>query len=280
MDDDLNASVVQVPPTGGVFGRRNYLVLGLPLLQALTPDEFHRAVLLASGETSVSAAQELLGAAQATLTERLDEAWRREAAETWEVLHDQARQDRLRLEQLERESETLGDEEAVELARLTKVYHGGEAAEPHYRRILERDPANASARLGVGELLLARGDDMGLRELEQAMQADASLVLTACQTAMDFLRGRGRNEEADAYKRRFAEFVEMLGDASEERASVSIDDELEPHGLPREVIWRLRERVAEYDVAEAYLARKRVEHLGDPYPLFVLVVVPKQTKPK
>jgi Zn-dependent protease with chaperone function len=42
--DDFNASVVQVPRLG-VFGwQRNYLILGLPLMQALAPDQF-RAVL-------------------------------------------------------------------------------------------------------------------------------------------------------------------------------------------------------------------------------------------
>lgn len=41
---DLNAAVVQTPRLG-VFGwQKNFLILGLPLLQALTPDEF-RAVL-------------------------------------------------------------------------------------------------------------------------------------------------------------------------------------------------------------------------------------------
>ena len=44
LTDDYNASVVQVPRLG-VFGwQRNYLILGLPLMQALTPDQF-RAVL-------------------------------------------------------------------------------------------------------------------------------------------------------------------------------------------------------------------------------------------
>ena len=43
LDAELNAGVVQVPRFG-IFGSRNYLVIGLPLLQALTPTEF-RAVL-------------------------------------------------------------------------------------------------------------------------------------------------------------------------------------------------------------------------------------------
>jgi Zn-dependent protease with chaperone function len=44
VDWQLNASVEQHPRAGGLLGSRNYLVVGLPLLQALSPDEF-RAVL-------------------------------------------------------------------------------------------------------------------------------------------------------------------------------------------------------------------------------------------
>jgi Zn-dependent protease with chaperone function len=44
LDGDFNASVAQVPRLGLLGWQRNYLVLGLPLLQALGPDEF-KAVL-------------------------------------------------------------------------------------------------------------------------------------------------------------------------------------------------------------------------------------------
>ena len=44
LTDDFNASVVQVPRLG-IFGwQRNYLIVGLPLMQTLAPDQF-RAVL-------------------------------------------------------------------------------------------------------------------------------------------------------------------------------------------------------------------------------------------
>ena len=39
LTDDLNAGVVQIPRRGWLFGSRNYLSLGLPLLQVLTPEE-------------------------------------------------------------------------------------------------------------------------------------------------------------------------------------------------------------------------------------------------
>ncbi len=44
LTDDFNAAVVQHPTLGILGGYRNYLILGLPLMQSLSPEEF-RAVL-------------------------------------------------------------------------------------------------------------------------------------------------------------------------------------------------------------------------------------------
>jgi hypothetical protein len=44
LDGDLNAGIVQVPRLGVLGWHRNHLLVGLPMLQALTPDQF-RAVL-------------------------------------------------------------------------------------------------------------------------------------------------------------------------------------------------------------------------------------------
>ena len=44
LTDDFNASIVQVPRLGLLGWQQNYLVLGLPLMQALTPEQF-RAVI-------------------------------------------------------------------------------------------------------------------------------------------------------------------------------------------------------------------------------------------
>lgn len=44
LDDDLNAAAVSVPRLLGLLGHRHYLVLGLPLMQALDRDEFASVV--------------------------------------------------------------------------------------------------------------------------------------------------------------------------------------------------------------------------------------------
>ena len=52
INGDLNAAVVQIPRRGGIFGQRNYLLLGLPYMQALSPEEFRAVVAHELGHLS------------------------------------------------------------------------------------------------------------------------------------------------------------------------------------------------------------------------------------
>ena len=52
VDGDTNASVVQVPRVLGLFGSRNYLVLGLPYLNALSADQLRAVVAHELGHLS------------------------------------------------------------------------------------------------------------------------------------------------------------------------------------------------------------------------------------
>jgi Zn-dependent protease with chaperone function len=52
LNGELNARVAQIPRLGPVGWERNYLVVGLPLMQALTPDEFKAVVAHEFGHLS------------------------------------------------------------------------------------------------------------------------------------------------------------------------------------------------------------------------------------
>jgi Zn-dependent protease with chaperone function len=52
VDGETNAGVVQVPRAGGIFGSRNYLVLGLPYLNALSAEEMRAVVAHELGHLS------------------------------------------------------------------------------------------------------------------------------------------------------------------------------------------------------------------------------------
>lgn len=52
LDADPNAGIVQIPRASGLLGSRNYLLLGLPYLAALTPDELRAVVAHELGHLS------------------------------------------------------------------------------------------------------------------------------------------------------------------------------------------------------------------------------------
>lgn len=54
VDGEANAGIVQIPRAGGLLGSRNYLVLGLPYLKALSADEFSAVVAHELGHLSRS----------------------------------------------------------------------------------------------------------------------------------------------------------------------------------------------------------------------------------
>jgi Zn-dependent protease with chaperone function len=227
------------------------------------------------GSRSESAAARFLGSGEAALAERLDADWRSAVASDWRAEYERAQEARRRLIELEGR-ENLNDEELVELASLTDELGSPEAALTRWQAVVERRPEDGVARFAVGRLLLERGDDAGLEQLERAMEIDAEAVLPACELAHAYLQERGREAEADRYRARAERQSELFAAATAERETVTDEDVLDPADLPADVVERLRAQLARHaEVGRAYVVRKRVAHLGDEFPLYVVGVVPK-----
>jgi Zn-dependent protease with chaperone function len=222
-----------------------------------------------------TAAARYLGDAEARITARLDAEWHAAVRAPWREEFERAEQGRKRLAELDAR-EHLDDDELVELAWLAADYGSPDEAFARAQAVLERIPDHGGAHLTVGSRLLEQGDDAGLEHLERAMAADATVVLPACAVAAAYLEERGRVAEAERYRERADRQTEVYAAAAEERESVADEDELEPPNLPPEVLDRLRERLeSNPDVARAYVVRKRVEHLADELPLYVVGVIPR-----
>jgi Zn-dependent protease with chaperone function len=241
------------------------------------PDQL-RGKALAPPEAT--AAAELLGEnAAARLSVRLDAEWQEAVRERWAEAYSAARPQLERLARLDAEADSgpLAAAEAVERAELTETHHGGDAAVPRWRDVLAVDPENAQAHMAVGSHLLSEDDEAGLEHLARATASDARAEPYAAQLAYAFESARGRGEEAARHRRTVNAHLDQLEAAGEERRGLTRKDELEPHGLPAEVVGALRAKLAESDrVAGAYLARKQVQHLSDEAPLYVLGLVPER----
>jgi Zn-dependent protease with chaperone function len=243
-------------------------------LQALgvDPDELIRPDGERQGE---SAAQRYLGSIRDDLLARVDSDWRAAVLPVWREQWLEAEKGRARLQELRGQS-SLGVDELREKAVLTEELDDRDQALPLYREVLEASPEDPQANFAVGRLLLARGDDGGLQHLERAMKNDPDAVLAGCEVAIGYLREQGRKDEAEKYRARGERHLELLAAAGEEREDLSVDDDLGPHDLSEELVERVRRAVETYDeVGSAYLVRKRLRHLDDEYPLYVIGLIPR-----
>ena len=224
-----------------------------------------------------SAAQAYLGDAEARLVEEVDRRWSAEIAPAWREGHADAQRAKLDLHKLEERAAKgeLPPEEALRRAELTESFRGEDEALARYRELLG-STNDALARYAVGRILLGRGDDEGLRFLDEAMDGDPEAVLPGCELAYEYLRARDRDEEAERYRQRAERQAEVLGRAAEERSMVSVDDRLDAPDLQPEVLDRVRRKIGWHEEVErAFLVRKRTANLDDSHPFYVVAVVPK-----
>jgi hypothetical protein len=229
----------------------------------------------ASGQT---AAQAFLGPVEATLTEEVDRAWRQSVSGPWRERHLEAQQMKARLEELDdrAQREELPLDDARQRADLSAEFRTPEDALPLFRDLLRRAPDDAAAHFALGQTLLGRGEDEGLGHLDRAMELEPESLFPACERAFFYLKERGRDEEAEAYRARAERRYDTLELAQEERARPSTRGSFEPPTLPAEEIDRLRSQLASHKkLRRAYLVRKRMRHLDDEHPLHVLFVFPK-----
>jgi Zn-dependent protease with chaperone function len=224
---------------------------------------------------SESAAMHFLGASHQKLAESLDAAWVEAVGPHWRERHEYATQSRRKLAALDERAaagEALTPDELWDRAYWTAEFRGDEAAEPRLRELLERRPNHAAANFSLGQMLLGRGDEAGVPLLERAMETDPDAVPPACDMIYGFLRERGRDEEAEAYRKRLFKHYDALESAQDERNHFKDGDRLLPHGLPAEDVARLREQLRNFDnLRAAYLARKDVTHFTNK-PVYVLAV--------
>jgi Zn-dependent protease with chaperone function len=241
----------------------------------LSPEQLAEGALGAAGR-STSAASALLGAAEAALTRQVDEDWHEAVDASWREHHREACEAKQQLERLAARDHDGGLEtdEVVALAHLTARFQDDRRALPIYRRAAASDPGNAPAQFAIGRILLAAGDEDGLRHLDRAMELDVQAIVPGAEIAYGYLMAGGRDAEAERYRERAEAHLEIEELAVAERETFEPGDDIEPHGLPSEDVQAIAWQLNDVDeVVGAYLARKRVEHLADEAPCYVLGIV-------
>jgi Zn-dependent protease with chaperone function len=227
-----------------------------------------------------SSAETLLGPLEHTLAARFDADWREAAQVWWSQRHTAAHEGRRRLAELAGRDDLTPDE-AFERARLTAKLHGDDAAEPLLFGLLVEQPDHARARYALGTVLLERGDETGLEQLDAAVRLDREATLGACEAAIAFLEERGRAAEAAHWHELAKGEARLVAAAYEQRSRFHPDERVRPYEASAEEREQVRAAVAEEgDVAKAYLVQKDVpDHPGVP-PLLIVAVEIQRSKLK
>lgn len=209
----------------------------------------------------------------AELGAELDRRWQEAVKEPWAARHQEAIEERKRLDALEaRAPDTLSPEETVEWARLHEALSGPEAALERWEVAALRAPTSTAALANLGIGLLERDVDRAAGLLDRAMALEPELRPLLGLRLAARLRAVGREEEA---RTRLAA-AEAAAEEEErrQRESWRVDPsmQLDPHPSPDTVAQALQ-AVAEAHPALkiVWVGRKRLPP-GTTHPLLVVGV--------
>jgi len=224
-----------------------------------------------------AAADTLLGAALAPITEAFDQRWQRDITPAWERRHEQVQADRRQLAALDARATALTYDERLQRAFLTEeVGAGTDAAIDQLRALNAENPAHAAVAFALGLRLLRRDDDAGLALVERAIDTDDDAIAPGADVLRDYHARHGRADEAGRWHRRWTERQGDLYAAEAERSTITLKDSFEPHGVGADEVEALRAQLARVTgVRKAWLVRKRVQHLPDrPHLVFGFTTTP------
>jgi hypothetical protein len=153
-------------------------------------------------------AERLLGAARARLESSFDAQWRERVAESWKQVHDNTRNQRLRLSELRsRAAQTgLDEQKALELADLEEdVGEGPVASLRMHRALVAKYPESRPARFSLARQLLRASDADGVAPMEAIIESEPSAFTAGAELLRDYYWRRNERELALHWQRRFAE---------------------------------------------------------------------------
>jgi Zn-dependent protease with chaperone function len=163
-----------------------------------------------------SAGEAWLGTHLPALQQEFDSEWREAVAEEWQERHGYLQGQLARLAEL-RALATRSEDEDWELIRVSEEMEPEGDILPLLEALLARNPTHASALFTRGRVLLERGNEAGIADLEAVMRIDADATLSACRLIVEFLMDRDE-ARAESYRQRWID-----RNAYEERLREELD---------------------------------------------------------
>jgi Zn-dependent protease with chaperone function len=222
----------------------------------------------------ISAAQHFLKSTLEPLTNHFNQSWKQEIAPSWKERHAHLQESKMNLQQLEEKAQhqVLNEEEAWERAYWTAQLYEKHQAISLLQEILVAHPDHVYANYLLGEILLDKGDILGIAFLEKAMTLDPEISISGNELIYHFLKRQGKLGEASHYINRVKQHQILLTNVRHERSSVHNRDHFKFHDLSNSALSELTEQLARYpEIKEAYLVQKVVKYLPEK-PFYVLAL--------
>lgn len=213
--------------------------------------------------SEANAARALFGDRYQYFVEQLGFRWSAGVHAGWTNEHQRLTEARQRVAELERlrEHRPLDVQEAYELADKSEDVNLENDPLPLYEAVLKLDPAHVGARFAAARLLLQRDDGAGVPLAEGlAKEADPRLRMHASAMLASFHARRGDEHAVKESLARGQEAYDVELRRERARNALRTSDTFAPHGLPEEVLARLREDLALFpQVRRAYVVRKLID---------------------
>ncbi len=215
------------------------------------------------------AADVFLGATAKKFETQFDAEWTSKAGQQWKEKFEYFQKTQKRINELEesRANGPLPLEELRELTRLRTEKEGYDSVIPLIEEAAERFPEEGVVWFNLGLARLSQEDESGLSHLQKAASLDVSFKFEADQYAFNFLRGKGRLDEARQYANSIDEQSEVFEKAQKERGAPLPGDTFEAHRLSKELVDSIPQKIAGLDeVIAIYGVNKVVKYFPEqPY---------------
>jgi Zn-dependent protease with chaperone function len=221
---------------------------------------------------AISAAQDWFGAKLPVLQSALDGEWREAVSGKWRERHAYLEERAQRLRALEQATTPSVDEDWERITITQEIQPDADVL-PMVDALLARQPGHVSGLYARGQLLLERGSEAGIDDLERVMAADSDSILPACGAIYAFLVSRDESR-ALAYRDRWLARSEL-----ERKRQAELDSfdpataRLAPADVGQDVLDGFAAAVRQHGqgVRQAFLLR-RVIHCDDHARAWVLAV--------
>jgi Zn-dependent protease with chaperone function len=198
------------------------------------------------------------------LTGKFDVEWQEKAAQGWKDRYEYYQKSNERLTELSIKEE-LNAEESYEKACIIAAKQKRSDAIPELRKLLDRFPDHAEATFALGLLLLEEDDDeTGFALLKRSVELDAKLKARANEAAFNYLRTKGRFEEAAPYAEAVEESLAEIDNAEKERKGIFLTDVIIPHKLSPEQAEAVKRILSFHEeIVKAFVVSKELKYFSD-----------------